>query len=595
MPGGWKRRAAAVVVALSVAAVPGAVTAAPSAQGTPESGDPQVRLQAISNAFGAVADRAAEGSWQRADAAYNEAVGALDEGRPLLEAALGPAAGEALGRAEARLGDLDLALVAEDAAEVRAVVSVIQAALAGLAPGIAVTAVPEEASRIVIAWRDALGPIAARGEAGQWIEMRNAAIALQEAIAAQSPQVARAAGPGGEPALRQARVFASRLFAASLDQSRSDAAVAAELYREAMDRLLVALGALPPPSPSPAPNTRTRFRAFQAEGRVGDAIIVPIIAEAIPPLGLGSYEIRLQWSPAALRWVEVTWGAGVGTVRRDDALGYADLTLPQAPSGPSGNPVLAQVRFQITGSTVDGRAYLPHDELAAIEQAARGGLDNVRRGNTPRAAADLARAYTQFARGRDRPGSLYLALARHGLAEPLADGLLGVLDLTSEPAETDEIVLALSDLGTRLEATLAAYLDQITLDVDIPITLEVLGATDTLGTPLRLLDPVPGGVVLPAQALDATAAPIADDDRTPTVLPARETVASAGDQRGRMGIVTGVPPSPPTTSPAAARPTDVTGAAFPLPVVAAIAAAFAVGAAAMWWTARQGPPASPGG
>lgn len=613
----WKAVGAARCVALGVVVtsvvVAGALAlpaaAAPAAQ---PGDDTAIRVQAMAAAFGVIADRAGEGAWQQADQAYNDAVTMLDTQRPPVEGALGAPATAAFGRVEALLPTLEAALSAEDTIAVRTVIGELQAALGALAPGVASAAVPQDATGVVLAWRAAVEQIEAHGAAGRWIDMRNAAIALNDEMPRQFPIVARAGGEAVQPALDRARIFGMRIFAASLDQSPADSATAIAFYRDALDDLLVALGALPGPTAVPARTGETRFRIFQVNGRVGDVVKVPVIGEAIPKIGLGAYSLRAVWSPAALRLVDVAWEEGRGIMQRDDAAGRVDLSLPQAPTGPTGptgNAVLAQLSFEVTGKPVAPGDYLPSGEIQAIETAIEGAMDKIRLGSVPQAATDLTRAYADYVGGRDRPGSLYASLAAHDLAEPLADRLLLAVDLTSQAAATDRIVVTLSDLRTLLGSTVNAYFERLAGEADIPIALEVLGASDTLGSPLATGDPVPGGIVLP-EALGTASGGTAGAGATSgaTGAAARTRSASAGDPTvpasiataaGQAtvpsGVITGTFPAGNGTAAteAGGGSGGASGAAsssggFPLPLVVALVLAFAVGAAAMAWSARRG-------
>jgi hypothetical protein len=611
----WKAAGTGLCVVASVVAaialeVPGigplSAVAAPAAQPAPPGDDTIIRVQAMAAAFGAIADRASEGAWQQADQAYNDAVAMLDAQRPPVEGALGEPATAAFGRVEALLPSLEAALSAEDTVAVRTVVGELQSVLGTLAPGVASAAVPQDATEVVLAWRAAVEEIEAHGAAGRWIDMRNAAIVLNDEMPGQFPIVARAGGAAAQPALDRARIFGMRIFAASLDQSPADSEMAIAFFRTALDDLLVAVGAMPAPTPVAGQTGETRFRIFQVNGRVGDVVVVPVIGEAIPKIGLGAYSLRAAWSPAALRLVDVAWEEGRGILRRDDAAGRVDFSLPQAPTGPTGDAVLAQLRFEVTGKPVAAADYLPSGEVQAIEAAIDGAMDKIRLGSVPQAATDLTRAYADFVGGRDHPGSLVASLAAHDLAAPLADRLLLAVDLTSQAAETDRIVVALGDLKTLLGTTADAYFERLAGEADIPIALEVLSASDTLGSPLATGDPVPGGIVLPEPLGSAAGSAVGTPGSTggaaagarpasagnPTV-PASIATA-AGQASVPSGVITGTVPAGNGTAvtEGGGGSGGTTGTAstggFPLPLVVALALAFAIGVAAMAWSARRG-------
>ncbi len=613
MPTRWKpprsacRLLAACGFALILHAISGAM--APAIWGVPQTrplarvtaqNTSAAEVQAIAAAFGAIADRASAGEWQAADQAFNDAIGALDAKRPGVEAALGAPAGTAFGQVEALLPELDAALSAEDTARVRTVVAGVRSALGALAPDVAVTAVPRDATGIVLAWRATLDEIEALGAAGRWIEMRNATIAWREEIDERSPVVAEAGGAAAQPALDRVRIFAMRAFAASLDQSPADSALAIGFLRTALGDLLVSLGALPAATPTPAQVAETRFRAFQVQGKAGEVVTVPVIGEGIPRIGLGAYDLRAAWSPAALRLIDVTWDEEqAGVLRRDDAAGRVDMGLPQAPTGPTGNAVLAQMRFEVTGRAAHPRDYLPPGEMEAIDTALDTALDKVRLGSVPQAATDLTRAYAEYVGGRERPGSLYASLARQGLAAPLADRLLLAVDLTSQPAETDRIVVTLGELKALLGSTADAYFEHLAGESDIPIALDVLKATDTLGSPLATGDAVAGGIVL-ADGGPSASAPAAGGPESPTVPTVPPAIATAAGRATLPSmVVTGTIPSAAGTTGDPGGPMggesgetgtggDSATGGFPMPLVIALGLAFVLGVGAMAWSARRG-------
>lgn len=564
------RRALPWILASVALAWGGRAGLAQTVEPSPAVADHVARLSVIAAAFEAIAERAALGDWQGADAAYNVAVAALDAERPPVEAALGEPAAAAFGQVEALLADLDEGLRGEDTARVRSAVSGIAAALATLAPELAPAALPRDATAIVLAWRDALPGLMTFGQAGQWIDMRNAAIALRDGIAGDARPVEQALPEEARPLVGRARLFADRLFIAALDQSSGDADAAAGLFSESVDAILVALGALPPPTPRPAPEGATRFRMVEVRGAVGDVVSLPIVGERIPSLGLGSYALGIRWSPEALRLADLRWELGEGTLRRDDAAGTAELTLPQAPSGPEGTAVLAQLAFEILSDRAEAADFLPAEALGPIQEAMPEALEAIRLGNLPAAATTLARAHAGLMQGRGRPGSLYESLAAHGLAEPLAESLLNAVDLATQAVETDRIVVAVDQAEGALADTLEAYQAAAAPAGRLPIGLELRSATDTLGAPIETLPSIPGAILVTGGAAG---------DRSPTPPLGAATTAPAAPIASSPA---GGPTATPRPSPAA--PSAQSGpSGFPPAALIGLALAFAAGLALIGW------------
>lgn len=378
----------------------------------------------------------------------------------------------------------------------------------------------------------------------------------------------------------RARIFGQRLFIAALDQSPADTDTGAALVAEAIDAILVQLGALPAPSPTPS-GAQARFRVFEVRAAAGEIVAVPILGQAIPQIGLGSLDLRVRWSPTALRLVDVAWEAAAGRMVRDDVAGVAALVLPQAPTGPAGNPILATLQFEVRSGTVEARQYLPREEVAELETAISDAQRQVRLGDLPKTAKALAGAYAMLAAGRSRPDSLYARLDRAGLATPLADRVLAVLDLAIAPAEADRILVGLDELQDAWTATQAGYLTAITAVVDVPVSLDVIGATDTLGGRLALMAPLDGGVVVTSAAVpdggtSTTAAPA-------TAPPAVETAAAAGATVPSL-VITGTVPAGGGGQGRGGSPAP----GFPRAVVVMLVAAFAIGGAAAAWASRRG-------
>jgi hypothetical protein len=359
-----------------------------------------------------------------------------------------------------------------------------------------------------------------------------------------------------------------RLRAAALNQSPEGSTLAARFEREALDDLLGLLGVLPTPEPTSPPATRLRFRAYVVESAVGQAAEVPIVAEGIPQIGLGSFRVRARWSPQALRLTEVTWDVGEGALFRDDPGGTVELALPPAPTGPSGTKVLARLGFEVIGTEFGAAGYVPGDEVARLEQAVFGALDRLRLGDPPLAADLLTAAYADLADGAARPGSLHERLDSEGLAEPVMERLLNAIDLASQPADADAMVASLEVLRATLGNALAAYRHRIASMATIPVTLEVLEVLDTRGEPLPTLPPAYGGVL--TEAVPAAAEPV------PTV-----------DMESSSGAAQAVPPATEprpgaVVAPAGERP----GPPMPRAVVSALLLAGLLGVLAMLWSDR---------
>jgi hypothetical protein len=578
-------RSATMVLGLVVALVSGAQAAA--AQGAlPPAGPGGAvavadRVRAISSAFQAVADRAGEDAWQSADNAYNAALDALDAHRPILEAAQGDPARAAFAGIDPLLADLDVALTIEDAIQTRAVVGYILAQLDRLAPDLSLPAPPVAATDTVLRWRSDLERMLALGEAGQWRDMRNTAISVIDDVQRRGPAVIAAAGPPAAAEVARVRVMAMRLRAAAQAESESDAEMAARLYRAAVEHLLVGLGVLPTPAPASSPATQFHFRGYEVISQPSQLVTVPIVAEDIPQIGLGSYRLRAQWSPSALRLVEVGWELGQGSFARDDAAGTVELALPQAPTGPAGDEVVARLLFEVLGGPVEAGDYLPRPEVQALRAAISETREDVRRGDLPTAAAALTRAYASYVGGQGQAGSLYDRLDRVGQATPLADRLLQLVDLTSQPAPTDVIAVALADLDQEMVRAETVYLDAIRRGEQVvPVTLEVLEATDTTGAALAAREAIPGRIRLEGAAGTANV-----EATAPATPPAR--LSPPAPTRAAHSSVTAGAPSAPPTGAATATAGHGTGG-FPVALVVSLAVACAVGGVAILWADRRG-------
>lgn len=538
-------------------------------------------------AFDQVGDRAAAGAWQEADAAYNQAIDAIDTGRSTLETELGPAAIEAFARVDSLLSDLDVALRAEDPTRVRAAVAEIKGELAPLAPGLGGSSAGD-AVAIVVAWRDALVGMMALRDAGQWTAMRNAALDVHAEILARGPVVALATGPEGSAQVERLRIFNTRVFAASLEQNPEAAEVAAAYYRQAIDALLTTLGVLPAATPTPVAGQGMRFRAFQVEGALASLISMPLVVEDAPSIGLGSFEVLARWSPSALRMTDIQWEIGQGSYRLDEAAGRAELRFPTAPTGPSGDVVIAQLRFEVLEPDFDPRDFLPASEIEALESALDAALEDFRVSNIPRAAARLTEAYDALESGRGRAESLYATLDSAGLALPLSKGLLELVDLTSLPSISSEaevpidlLVQLVAEARAILDRSLTAYALTLASEGSLPVRIDALAASDTTGAPIPLAPSVHGQVILPASA----------QDRPPTsvtlpTLPAGLDEAAAADSPRPAGVVTG-------SLPASKGAATSGGPARRMPpiLILALILALVAGAAAVRYSRQEDPSA----
>ncbi len=559
------------------------------------------QLGQVGAAFDAVGDRAAAGAWQEADGAYNFALDALDAARPALEAAAGQSAVDAYLRIDGILVDLDVALRAEDPTRVRAAIAGIKSELAPLVPGSGLSPASGDAADTVLAWRDALVAMLALGDSGEWIPMRNATLDLHADILARRDAVAAAAGPEGEAAVERLRIFTMRLFAASLDQSPEDARQAARFYREAIDGLLAALGvqAASPSAPAPEPSGGLRFRAFQVQAPAGQVFSMPLVAEEIPEIGLGGFELVLHWSPTALRLVDVVWETGQGSFSRDDAAGRAELRFPQAPTGPSGRAVLAQLQFDLRSADFDPRDYMPEAEIGQLESALDQARDDIRRAAVPSAASRLTDAYARLLEGRDRSGSLYTLLESMGMAEVLAADLLELIDLASQPSissETEVPVDLLIQLLGNVERELAAGLqrqdEQLSPSGGIPVTLELISVTDTTGQVIAA-QTSPGLVLPPDAGLPGAEALPAE----PTI-PAELQDGAPAESLDGTRVFTGTPASAldgPTSDESGAEPADTdrgepSGGRLPWPMIIALGLALLAGGVAVWSAGREPEP-----
>lgn len=503
------------------------VPAQPAGEASPDSVMADA-VAAVVEAFERLAARAAEGDWQAADAAFNDVLDALDAYGPMIESSLGEAGVAALARLDPLLDALAAGLDGEDAVAVQAGAARAVAEVTGLLPSAGVPA-EAELDLTVVDWRARVDAILALGEAGAWRDMRNAAMDLAADVSDRGPAVTRLAGTSSAPQVDVLRVFAMRLRMAALDQSLSDARTAAGFAIEALD----ALSGLPAPSEgggNASPATGVTARVYQVRGELGSVLVVPVVLEGVPQIGLGATTVEIGWGPTALRLVDVSWDVGAGTLVRDDEAGRVDLSLPPAPVGPSGDVILARLRFEVMGDRIDARDYLPRDTVTVLESASASAREWVRAGDTPRASAALASAYAALMAGRGEPDSLYAQLERDGLIEALRLSLLRALELATQPAETDRIVVALREWEARMSATWAAHLAGMGGSQGVPITILVQSMYDTAGGELPVRESLPGlvlfseGVVRMGTAGPADGARIANGTPSATGQPRVETV-----------------------------------------------------------------------
>jgi hypothetical protein len=279
-------------------------------------------------------------------------------------------------------------------------------------------------------------------------------------------------------------------------------------------------------------------------------VVLPLIAENLPQVGLGSYRVRARWSPAALRLADVAWDVGAGDLQRDDAAGTAELALPPAPTGPEGTAILARLRFEVLGGTVEPRAYLPAAEVAALDEAVAVAGEKLRLGDVPAAARALSRVTIAYLDGAGKPGSLYASLDGQGLAAALGTRLLAALDLLSQPAPNDVLAAVVGDLPAQIDAILADFLARQSPEGALPVTFEVLVVTDTAGRELAHRGAEPGLVRLPATPTPLSAAPAtlgAAGGPSPTTPPDLVDLANTPQPAATPlpGAGAGAPPVPP--------------------------------------------------
>jgi len=538
---------------------------------------PAERVRAVADALAALADNAELGAWQAADDAFNRALDAIDAHRAPLEDALGDPAREAFAAIVAGLPELDAALGVEDAPAIRALVVRLTEQLTTLSPdaGGPAQAPAVPAAGVALAWRDALATIRRIEAAEAWRDMRNAAIDMLDQLARQGPILARDGGPEVAVELDRLRVFALRLRAAALDQSHEEGARAAQLFEEALDRLLAAQGILPAPTATAQADGGARFRAFEVVAALGARVSVPIVVEGLPDVGLGGFRLRAQWSPDSLVLVDAALEDGSGEIARDDASGLVELALPQAPIGPTGAAVVATLTFDALDARAEPEAYLPALELAALRDVAREARAHVRLGDVPKAGSLLSAEYARYVGGRAQAGALYAVLAsRGGQPDGIADALLRALDLVSQPGETDAIVEALGAIDGAVDVAVQHHFDALGGSDGVPIALDVLSANDTTGAALVLRPSVAGRVLV-------------GSDLPPTLEPSPTARGTVGIEPTPIAALAGPTAGPPPAVRLAPAPRGGAPPAMPRALIAALAVASAVGLIAAWVALRR--------
>lgn len=577
-------------IVLRPAAPAGAQTpTAPSAQGE--------GARSIAAAFRALADVAAAASddagWQQADDAYNDVVlAAIDLHRPALLQA-GDAAQAPLATVDAALFQIGLALDAQDAGRIRAEAERVATALDALAPGLAGGAPALEAA--LTSWRDlaaAYQRLADRQRGGEdvWRDLRNAAIALIDDVEARTPTV-RAAVPGQALSLDLIRVLAFRMRMAALEQSAEGAATALRLFDRALGDLRTAVStAGVPPIEAPA---ILSFEGQPVVGQIGQSVALPIVTHGVADVGgLGGFVLDVRWSPRALRMDDVRWnlGGAASATANDVAAGHYVLELPPAPVGPEGDAQVVELVMTVLGVTPDAADYVPSDTLEALIQALDDAALRTRSGEVAVASAHLFVAYATFADGQGTQGSLYARLDEVDQAAVVDAAWLTLLDRSSrpEPAGADAVIEAIGAARAALLTAVDAYMASLSTDGGIPVTIDVISATDLAGRPLSTRASVAArvlttGLVTPT-AFSATDAVGANVASTSTLLPSG---AAPMDVSTVDGSPPGTEPSPSAVPPDAAESGDGRSDAR---LRVALVAALVVGGLAALATSRRGDP-----
>ena len=526
----WRTVAVAVACGVGLRLAPSALAQDPTAAASPQA----EAARSIAAAFRALADVASaaadDAGWQQADDTYNNVVlAALDLHRPSLELA-GDVARGPLATVDGALFQVGQALDSQDAARIRSEAERVAAALDALAPGLAGSA--PALGTALAGWRELAADferLSARQRGGEdvWRDMRNAAIALMDDVAAREASVA-AAVPAGAVALQRVRVMAYRMRMAALDQSADAAASALALFERAMDELetSVSTGGVPPRE-VPA---ILSFEGLPVVGQVGQSVAVPIMTRGVADVGgLGGFVLDIRWSPRALRMDDVRWnlGGAASATANDVAAGHYILELPPAPVGPEVDARVAELVMTVLGVTPDAADYVPSEPLAALNDA----LDEAERltlsGEVAMASARLFGAYAGFADGNGVMGSLYARLEEVDRSALVETAWLGLLDRASrpEPAGADAIVEAIGAARAALAGGVEAYVTSLSTDGGIPITIDVISATDLAGRSLATRKSVAGRVLTSGLA-------------TPTAI-------GSPDDGAGSGAPAGAPPTEP--------------------------------------------------
>ena len=475
------------------------ILAQDSPEPTPEGGVPiEVRVEAIRGTISALASNADAAAWQAADDSFNSILDAIDLHRDSILIMRPGAAPQVFEEIDLLLVELDGALSAEDPVRVRAVHGLIDSKLARLTPIAPSNASASSGAGAVLDWRATLGRIEALALASRWRDMRNESIDLIDDIERRSDLVRSALGETAELDLERARVFALRLRAAALDQSGAEARRANEYFDQAITALLRGLGLVAAEAPPPPNRFLARFRGFEVESSIGQTVVVPIKAEGVPQIGLGAFAIRVLWSPTALRYVEVRPEASTRGLRSEHGPGQVDISLPQAPQGPTDDAVVASLVFEVVGDEVRARDYLPQVVVDGVENAVAEAHTRVKLGDLPKAASEISSAYDNFVGGRDVQGSVHTEFEADGSSEAIERRLLIALELLSrpEPASSDEVVVALALVQSEFGQAVDRHLERHTIDKAIPIIIETIEAFDASGVPMPMRAAVSGQVVL---------------------------------------------------------------------------------------------------
>ncbi|MEO8083440.1 MAG: hypothetical protein ABI780_06420, partial [Ardenticatenales bacterium] len=477
----------------------------------------------------------------------------------------------------AALAAVGQALDAQGADRIRAEAERVVSAMDVLAPGIAGGAPTVGAA--VTGWRALLREyirLADRQRAGEdtWRDMRNAAIAIIDDVAARAPAVA-AALPSEGPALDRARMLSYRMRMAALDQSGDQAAAAARMVTGVLDALDAA--AASPGVPSAPSEARLWFEGVPVVAQIGQTVAVPIVTHGVSEVGgLGGFVLDVRWSPRALRLESVDWRLGDASrsaTANDAAAGHYVLELPPAPVGPEVDQRVAELNMTVLGVAPDPSDYVPSDMLSSLQSALSDAEAHVRTGELARASSSLFDAYIAFDEGRDAQGSLYSRLDGVGQAGAVDIVWVELLDRSSrpDPAGTDAVVESITAARAALDAGVAAYVRSLSNEGELPITIDVVSATSLAGRPLSSRPSVAARIL--TTGLVTATAPSDDASALEDPTPDVGVLAPSGAESpaGADGAAGGTPSSAAPESPSPAGRSD-------LRMVWALAAALALGA-----------------